>query len=714
MPLTLDELKKKHDKAYNSSQVAREQASDDLVFYWVTQWDDQLLGDSQLEYRGEFNVLRKAGRQIMAELAANPVQPDFHPKDESREDDAEVMDMLYRADDRRLPSQEAYDFAKQDAVACGYGAWELYTEYKTNLVGDDKQEIHRRYIPEANNTTFWDPQDSSLAKSNANYVSCLTRYSEDAYVDLVKELTGDEDYTFGQASFKQQEQSYTFPWSGGQGEKIYVTTFYQREKVKDVVITLLDPFGEPTTLYESQVEEQMDELVDAGYELVTQKEIMRWEVRKYVASGEMILNGEINEETGEREGEVIAGEMIPVVPVYGEYVPQIEGEAYWCGITRLAKDPQRLRNFQMSYLADIVSRSPRPKPIFLPEQTQGYEVMYEDNGADNNYPYLLQNRKSANGEDLPLGPVGMMPEQPIPNALAISIDLSRQAVEDVANPGVPQDVADPDMSGKAILAVQNRIDQQSYIYQHNFKHAKKRDAEIYASMASEIFDTPRKLTVQTRDGVTKELEIMQVVIDSDTGEPKVLNDLTNMEFDVYADIGPSYESQKQQTIEQLMTLMNATPPTDPMYKILMMQVMEIMPGVQLEGIREYVRNQLIVMGIKKPETPEEEQMLMSAQQSEGQPDAMTLAAQAEIMKAQAAMAKEQRQAMKDQADTQISSAKVEIDAYRAQTDRAEQQVKAAEAGVNIQKTVSEKNAIDVDSQLKVADAVVSSYRATLN
>jgi hypothetical protein len=139
-----------------------------------------------------------------------------------------------------------------------------------------------------------------------------------------------------------------------------------------------------------------------------------------------------------------------------------------------------------------------------------------------------------------------------------------------------------------------------------------------------------------------------------------------------------------------------------------------MPGVQLEGIREYVRNQLIVMGIKKPETPEEEQMLMSAQQSEGQPDAMTLAAQAEIMKAQAAMAKEQRQAMKDQADTQINSAKVEIDAYRAQTDRAEQQVKAAEAGVNIQKTVSEKNAIDVDSQLKVADAVVSSYRATLN
>ena len=35
--LTLKELKTKHDKAYDSGQITRERASDDLVFYYVTQ-----------------------------------------------------------------------------------------------------------------------------------------------------------------------------------------------------------------------------------------------------------------------------------------------------------------------------------------------------------------------------------------------------------------------------------------------------------------------------------------------------------------------------------------------------------------------------------------------------------------------------------------------------------------------------------------------------
>ena len=45
-----------HDSAYNRGQVTRERAADDLVFAWITQWDDQLLGESQLQYRGEFNL----------------------------------------------------------------------------------------------------------------------------------------------------------------------------------------------------------------------------------------------------------------------------------------------------------------------------------------------------------------------------------------------------------------------------------------------------------------------------------------------------------------------------------------------------------------------------------------------------------------------------------------------------------------------------------
>jgi hypothetical protein len=117
--LELDEIKSLHDKAYDSNQVTRERAADDQVFYWVTNWDDNLLGESQLQYRGEFNILRKAGRQIIADLRSNPIQIDFEPKADSREDGADLLDGLYLSDDRVNTTLESYDNASHEAVVCG-------------------------------------------------------------------------------------------------------------------------------------------------------------------------------------------------------------------------------------------------------------------------------------------------------------------------------------------------------------------------------------------------------------------------------------------------------------------------------------------------------------------------------------------------------------------------------------------------------------------
>lgn len=688
--LTIEELKKLHDKAYNHNQVPREQASDDLTFYWVTQWDDNLLQDTQLQYRGEFNILRKAGRQIMGDLRLNPVQVDFDPKDEGRDDGAEILDGLYRSDDRRNSSIESYDYASQDAVVCGFGAWELFTVYETNRIGDDRQVIRRRFIPEANNTAFCDPNAKKLDKSDAKYWSILHSYSKDGYKDLVEDLTGERPES-DMASFKYPEQSYTFPWYS-EDAKIYVSTFYHRELVKDKVLTLIDPLGMEIVLRNSDLEDQMDELLDSGYVIVRTKQIRRWQVTRYIASGHEIL-----------KSEAIAGENIPVIPVYGER-SFVEGEEYYEGITRLAKDPQRLRNFQMSYLADIVSRSPRPKPIFYPEQIQGYEDMYEENGADNNYPYLLQQRLDANGNPLPLGPVALMPDQPIPKALAASIDLSRQAVEDVANPGLPQNIADPDLSGKAVIALQNRMDQQSYIYQHNMKFAKRRDGEVYASMASEIYDTPRRVTVTLPDGTRNKSEIMSMVIDSDTGEPIVLNDLTNMEFDVHADISPSYASQKQATIDQLGEMGTAVAQTDPaMHKIFQLKQMELMDGVGTDEVREYAKKQLIIMGIRDPETPEEEQLLQNAQQ--GEPDANMVLAQAEVLKGQAQQFEAETRRLVASGKITDDQARRIIDSFNAQTRRIDSQIDAEEAGVKIDKTAAETVGQKIDNIQKLRGSI---------
>jgi len=676
MPLKLTDLKRLHDKGFNSGQVNRECASDDLVFYWVTHWDDSLLQDIQMDYRGEFDMIRSAGKQILADLASNPIQNDFESINDTPDEVAELADGLYRRDSNHNTSLEAFAVAEQESVVCGVGAWIIETKYVSSKTGSKKQKIVRRPVYEANNNGYWDPNAKRIDKSDADYYSHLSAYSEDGYKKLVYELTGEELETISPSNFKHPEHSYTFPWIGGEGKKIYVSEFYHREKVKGKVLTMTDPFGETTVLRETALKNVMDEMMDAGYEITDEKTIEVWEVRKYIASGAEILNGEMVD--GERTGERIAGGNIPVIPEYGERAI-VEGEEVYEGVTKLAKDPQKMRDFAYSYLTDMFSRSPREKPIFFQEQIAGFEHMYQMSGAENNYPYLLQNRKDASGEDLEIGPIATMPNVSIPPALTAAIELSAGAIREVANPGLPQDIADPDVSGKAVLALQARLDMQSMIYQEHKKFAMRRDGEIYISMASEIYDIPGKEKIELPDGTKKEMEVMQSVIDEESGEVVILNDLRMAEFEVTSRITASYTSQKEQTLDRLETVLAGMLPDDPMRKAMQLKIIQLSDGVEMEDLKEFANKQLVLSGIKTPETDEEKELLEQAQSQPQEKDPAMVLAKAEELKGQADIMKVKKDGVEMQLKDANEKSKLQVDVFKAQTERMKVEVAAHEA-----------------------------------
>lgn len=680
--LDLRELLDMHDKAYNRGMITRERASDDLVFYWVTQWDDNLLGESQLQYRGEFNIVRKAGRQIMADLAANPIQVDFEPLPGTPDDASDLADGLYRTGMRANKSQEAKMIGQTEAIVCGVGAWELVNTYRTNQDGDLEQVIERSPLPEANNNVYWDPNALLIDKSDANYCSCLIPYSKAGYNRLVYELTGeerDEDYP---VSFKYPEISYAFPWLGGQDERYYVARFFYRQKVKVTTLVFEDMFGESEEFDEEDFDSDDEErMLNGGFQLVSEKTTERFIVTRYIASGEGIF-----------ETTIVPGECIPVIPEYGERA-FIEGEEHYEGITRIAKDPQRLRNFQLSYLADIVSRSPRQKPIFYQEQVQGHEDMYDETGSDNHYPYLLQNRLDAEGNELPGGPAGIMPEQPIPQALMVSIDESRKAVEDVANPGLPQDVTDPDMSGKAVLALQSRLDMQTFIYQENHKYAMRRDGEVWASMAKDIFDTEREEILTSVDGSQKKATLLKESFDPDTFERVVENEFPAYAFNVYAEVGPAFQSLKAQNREELKQLINSLDPNDPKRNILLNEYLTLIDGVNFRDIRDYARRELILAGVKEPETEEEQQMVAAASQAQDQPDAAMLLALAEMEKAKADQMREQNK----QIELQIKAAEYNLKEGGLVLDTEKAVAEIRNKNANTTKTIAEAQNISQES-----------------
>ena len=677
MTLKHKDLLTLHDKAYQNGYDTRLKAADDMLFAFISQWDSTYLSESDLGYRGEFNILRKAMRQITTDLISNPVSVDFDPVEETDDSGADIIDGMYRADMRNNTSLEAKKNANQECIVCGVAAWELRNEYKNNFGCDDKQVIRRYPLYEANNNIMWDPNAKLLDKSDAKYVSCLVSYSEDGYKDLVKELTGEDSEGYD-SSFSYPEMSYVFPWIS-ETRKIFVTRFFYRERKKVKYLTFVDMFGTEKTIQESEFKEHEDDIVNDGFNLKSEKTINRYIVTRYIASGDRIL-----EET------IVPGEHIPVVPQYGERA-FVEGEEHYEGIVRLAKDPQRLRNFQLSYLADIVSRSPREKPIFTQDQIGGFEDMYEENGPENNYPYLKQNSFDTQGNPLPVGPVGYIKAPEVPPALAQSMVESRAAVDDVAGAGLPADITDVDLSGKALNALNKRLDMQSYTYQDNHKFAMRRDGEIYASMARDVYDSEQEVILVKIDGSKSNERINASKMNFDTMENEVVNDLSTMIFDVYAEVGPSFESVKAQNKEEIKELLASLPPGTPQHTILLNEYLMMTDGVAFKDLRDYSRKELIMMGVKEPETDEEKEMLAQAQQAqEGQEDPAMVMARAEMLKGQADLLEQQNR----QQEMSISAAKVQGDVM------GKQEKLNSETNLNIAKVQQEQQKIDNDARDK--------------
>lgn len=686
MPLTLEELKKLHDKAYNHGFDTRLKAADDQLFAWITQWDDTYLNESDLLYRGEFNILRKATRRILSDLSINQVMVDFEPTSDTPEEAADLMDGMYRSDNRNNIGQEALKNGRQEAVVCGYGAWEWRNEYLNTRAGDERQVLRRYPIFEANNTVMWDPNAKLIDKSDAKYVSHLAPYSDDGYLDLVEELTGERPSEVDRSNFAFPEHSYVFPWIG-EDAKIYVTRFYHKTTEKVKYLTFSNDFNQEETIGSEEFEDREDFYADNGFELVDEKVVERDVVTLYIASGEKIL--------GTYE---VPGGVIPVIPFYGERA-FVEGEEHYEGITRLAKDPQRLRNFQLSYLADITSRSPREKPIFTQEQIGGFEDMYEASGAENNLPYLLQHSFTANGEPLPVGPVGYVKAPEVPNALTQSIAESRAAVDDVAGESLPADISDVDLSGKAINALNKRLDMQSYTYQDHSKYALRRDAEVYAAMTGAIKDIEEDVVLIKLDGSRATETINKEQFNFDTFELEIANALPEMHFDVYADIGPTFDSVKEQNREQIKELLGSLQAGTPMHTILLNEFLTLMDGSGFKDIRDYARKELIMMGVKEPETDEEIAMVQQAQMNQ-QPNAQDVAliqeGQARMMEGQAAVQNEINDANKNK-----------IELFKAETDRLKVNIQAEEAGVKIQNTQADTTGKRIDNAMKLRTPVTN-------
>jgi hypothetical protein len=338
------------------------------------------------------------------------------------------------------------------------------------------------------------------------------------------------------------------------------------------------------------------------------------------------------------------------VPQYGKrwYIDNIER----CkGHARNAKDPQRLKNMQLSKLAEISALSSVEKPILLPEQVAGHEYMWsEDNIKD--WPYLLVNTiTDMNGNIQPAGPVAYTRPPQIPPAMAALLQLTESDMQEILGNQQAAEEIVPNISGKAVELIQNKLDMQSYIYMDNAAKARKRGGEIWLSMAKEIYvEDGRKLKVLDKEKSSESIELMQPVINEDTGAMEYKNDFTKAKYDLVVSVGPSTSTKRSATVRALTAMLQMT--ADPQdQSIISAMAMMNMEGEGIAEVRQFYRKKLVTMGVLEP-TEQEQQEMQAAAQARQQPGPEQ---QYLMALAQESSAK----AQKAQADTMLTAAKTE-------------------------------------------------------
>lgn len=657
------------DNIQSALRDERLQCLQDRRFYSIAgaQWEGPLGEQFENKPKFEVNKIHLAVIRIINEYRNNRITVDFVSKEGKEYDKlADTCDGLYRADEQDSGAEEAYDNAFEEGVSGGFGAWRLRTVYENEEdEEDEKQRIRIEPIFDADSSVFFDLNAKRQDKADAKRCFVITSMTRQAY----KDEWGDDP-----ASWPKEVHQYEFDWLTP--DVVFVAEYYRVEETRETVYVWETLNGDEERYKDADFEadETLEErLLAVGSREVRQKNIKRRRVRKYILSGAKIL-----EDCG-----YIAGKCIPIVPMYGKrwFVDNVER---CMGHVRLAKDAQRLKNMQLSKLGEISALSSVEKPILTPEQVAGHQMMWADDNIKN-FPYLLVNPiTDANGNQAISGPIGYTKPPQIPQALAALLQITEQDMQDLLGNQQAGEELQPNVSGKAVELIQNKLDMQTFIYMSNMSKAVKRSGEIWLSMARDVLvEEGRKMKSIGPQNEMQSVELAKPVV-NEKGEIETENDLSEAEFDVNVDVGPSSSSKRAATVRALTGMASLTDDAETKQVLGAMAMMN-MEGEGITEVRDYFRKKLLRMGVVKPTEEEQQTMAEEMQNAQPSPNDQYLQAAAEA---------EQALAVKARADTVLTVAKAdEVQANTAKIlsgiDNADTSLalKAAELVTNIRKVV---------------------------
>jgi hypothetical protein len=563
----------------------RVEALEDLKFAGGDQWPVEIQNSRLLESRPylTINKIDAYCRQIANSQRQQRPRIKCHGVNTSSDEKmAQIITGICRHVEEQSDADAAYDNAFDFAVRMGWGFWRITTDYVRPDSFD--QEIYIKRI-ENPFMVYFDPNSNEPDGSDAEKCLITEVISKEAFKKMYPDAETDAGFTPRGTGDSQSE------WITK--EDIRIAEYFYTEYKHTKLVLLSDG----TTVYEDEMPSQ-DAMFAAGIYEVSRRVTVKKQIKWVKLTGMQIL-----------EKRDWAGKYIPVVPCYGQQLI-VDSKKKKFGLTRMAKDPQRMYNFWSTALTESVALAPKAKWLLAEGQDEGHEDEWTQANIKS-MPVLRYKQTDSEGREAPV-PQRLQPEAP-PMGIVTALEGLNADLMAVVGIYDPSMLPQGNQSGKAIQGQQQQVDMTNFHYFDNLTRSIKQTGRIILDLIPHVYDSQRALRIIGDDGKGEIVNVNERSMDQ-MGVETILNDVTVGEYDVVMETGPGYNSKRQEAVESMVQMLGIDPNLMQQAGDLVFRNMDF-PGADIIADRLAAANPLAQIDEKSDIPPQVQMQLAQSQQT---------------------------------------------------------------------------------------------------
>lgn len=543
-------MRKRMDDAQSFTSKTRASQLDDLKFLagspdngdqWPPEVMSSRIGPGQTSPRPTLtlNKLPQHVRQVTNDQRQNRPSGKVIPVDSNADVEiAEIYDGVIRHIEYLSNADVAYDTACENQVIFGEGFWRLTTEYCDDNSFD--QDIKIKRIRNSF-SVYMDPKIQDPCGEDAEWCIISQELTKDEYEHLFPDAAsfiGLQDLGTGDSTL--------LTWASNNSVKIAEYFWCEYKE------TTLNQYISGETAFKGTPEDR--ELKSKyGEAIKTRKSKIRT-IKWLKTNGYEILEGPQD----------WVGRYIPIIRVVGNEW-EIDGRLEVSGIIRNAKDAQRLYNYSRSQQAEMIALAPKAPFVMYSGQDQGYEQEWATANIVN-YPALHANAMTdATGNAILPLPQRAMPPMSQPGLMEMAMTSSDDIKSTTGQYDASLGMASNERSGKAIIARERQSDIGTYHYVDNLARAVRYTTRQLVDIIPKIYDTQRIARIIGEDGSVDTVHVdplQDQAVRSIQGADGAIQKIYNLnvgKYDVMVTTGPSYLTKRQEALESMSAIMQATP-----------------------------------------------------------------------------------------------------------------------------------------------------------